>query len=97
MSIRHRKGATWAVLFLAASAAGLFAGCGGPDPGEFQIKAERTIESPGGGIDAEFMGVGGGGSYDHGAVTEKYEGPASLAPAWARPPALATPAAGGDG
>jgi hypothetical protein len=62
---------------------GLAVGCGEPNPtkpDDPNIKAERTIIHPGGG--ASVGPVGGG--YHHGAKTERYEGPASKAPAWAK-------------
>lgn len=52
------------------------AGCA-DDP---HIKAERTIVYPGGG---GHVGPVGGG-YHHGAGQEKYEGPYSTAPNWAK-------------
>jgi hypothetical protein len=49
-------------------------------PDDPNIKAERTIVQPGGGA---YVGPFGGG-YEHGKKVEKYEGPASKAPAWAK-------------
>jgi hypothetical protein len=61
-------------------------GCGRsqpePDP---QIKAERQIEYPGGDGHIGNKFVGADLKYDHGSKKEKYEGPASKAPDWARP------------
>ncbi len=56
-------------------------GCGNQMPNDPSIKAERRIEYPGGG---GFVGPAGAG-YQHGAKTEKFEGPASQAPDWAKP------------
>lgn len=63
-----------------AAAIGLL-GCGGPRQNDPAIKAERTITRPGGG---GFVGQVGAG-YQHGSQTEKYEGPMSKAPDWAKP------------
>ncbi len=62
------------LLLLVAVAA---SGCGPDDP---TIKAERTVIMPGGGVSAGPVG----GGYQHGGQTERYEGPASLAPAWTK-------------
>jgi hypothetical protein len=53
---------------------------GSSKPDDPTIKAERTIVHPGGGAQLGPVGAG----YDHGAKQEKYEGPVSKAPAWAK-------------
>lgn len=65
------------VLAVAVLAAG---GCGEPKPTDPVIRAERTVVRPG--VEARVGPVGGG--YQHGGQTEKYEGPASHAPAWTK-------------
>lgn len=66
-----------------AGLAGVVAGCGEPrptQPDDPNIKAERTIVQPSGGAQVGPVG----GRYSHGAKQERYEGPASKAPAWAK-------------
>jgi hypothetical protein len=74
MGLRHKLG-TLAVVGMA--------GCGPAEPTkpyDPHIKAERRIEYPGGGV---YTPIGGAG-YQHGAKTERYEGPVSQAPPWAK-------------
>jgi hypothetical protein len=63
-------------------------GCDNSKPNDPSIKAERTVVQPGGGVR---VGPVGGG-YEHGAKQDRYEGPASKAPGWAKqvgmPPVL---------
>lgn len=71
----------WSIVGVIILATVSASGCGKDNkPNDPTIKAERIVIHPGGG--ANVGPVGGG--YNHGAKQEKYEGPQSKAPQWAK-------------